>query len=139
MVMGWLMVMELADEVVAVARVGAGGGRGGGCSPWAARVGLGLVLGLPCLPPSSLATLLQVWLQLLQPFPQQKWSHSDSPPEQSFLLPCCLSAACFCGAVVNRREANCVQKGSELFDHSFELPSTKINIYGFNSSGFKTF
>lgn len=42
-------------------------------------------------------------------------------------------------ALLNHRDANCFQKGSELFDHSFKWPSTEINAYGSNSSGFKTF
>lgn len=42
-------------------------------------------------------------------------------------------------AVVNHRDADCIQKGSEGLDRSFALPSTKINIYGSNNSGFKTF
>lgn len=50
-----------------------------------------------------------------------------------------MSAGCFCVPSVNHRDADCIQKASELFDLSFELPGTKVNVYISNNSGFNTF
>lgn len=50
-----------------------------------------------------------------------------------------MSADCFCVPSVNRRDADRIQKASELFDLSFGLPGTNVNVYVSNNSGFNTF